>query len=70
MIDPNIYTLLRATHEQRIEEVLRRQRHWQPRETGVHRPRRWRTNLGDRLISLGLRLKMGIEPATELDRSI
>jgi hypothetical protein len=67
MIDPNMYTLARAIHERRIEEALRQQRHWQPPENGWRLPRRWRANLGDRLITLGMRLKMGIEPATELE---
>lgn len=70
MNDPNLYILARTIHEQRIEEALRRQRRWQPRESGWPRPYRWRVNLGDHLITLGLRLKMGVEPTTKLGRPI
>jgi hypothetical protein len=43
VIDPNIYILARAIHERRIEEALRRQRHWQLPENG------WRLHRGFRI---------------------
>jgi hypothetical protein len=42
MIDPNMYILARPIHERRIEEALRRQRHWQPPENGWHLHRGFR----------------------------
>lgn len=57
-MDPNIYLLVRVTHERRIEEALRNYKYWHGQEKRFRLPMRWRVNLGDRLISLGLRLKV------------
>ena len=39
MMDLNFDILARVIHERRIEEVLQRQRHWQPPENGWRRHR-------------------------------
>ena len=65
--DPNYHILAQMIYERRIEEALRRHRHWYPPESGLRWPSRWRTSLGDRLIALGLRLKMPTAAATPVE---
>lgn len=68
--DPNYHILAHMIYEQRLEEALRRHRHWYPPETFLWQPRRWRTNLGERLITLGLRLKQQAEAAAPLEQPL
>lgn len=70
MMDPNLDILARAIHERRIEETLRRQRHWYPPEKGLRLPSHWRASLGDRLISLGLWLKMQPDMVMQAEHSV
>jgi len=69
-MDPNFDILARVIHERRIEEALRKQRQWVPPENDLHRPSRWRASLGDRLITLGLRLKMQADAAPQIEHSV
>jgi hypothetical protein len=70
MMDPNLDILARLIHERRIEEALRKQRHWQPQENGLRLPSRWLVSLGDRLIALGLKLKMQAAAAPKVEHSV
>lgn len=69
-MDPNFDILARVIHERRIEEALRKQRHWHPPDKGLHLPSRWRAGLGDRLIALGLRLKMQTNATPQVEHSV
>ncbi|MFN8487608.1 MAG: hypothetical protein U0350_08465 [Caldilineaceae bacterium] len=68
--DPNYHILAHIIYEQRLAEALRRHRHWYPPENPLWQPSRWRTNLGERLINLGLRLKQQAEAATPTEQPI
>lgn len=66
-MDPNIYLLVRVTHERRIEEALRNYRYWHRQEKRFLLPKQWQVNLGDRLIALGLRLKMQPDAEVQME---
>jgi hypothetical protein len=58
MLNPNSFLLVQAIHEERIQEALERQRHRRRRIKDL-RPRAGvLVHIGDRLIALGLKLKM------------
>jgi hypothetical protein len=70
MMDPNLDILARVIHERRLEEALRKQRHWHAPENGFRRPSHWRASLGDRLIALGLRLKMQTDTTSQIEHLV
>ncbi len=57
MLDQNFIIFAQLIHEQRIKDALREQRYWQRPATRFSLPHYWATQLGDRLIALGVKLK-------------
>jgi hypothetical protein len=58
MLIPNSYILVQAIHEERIREALGRQRHRRRRIKDLRLRASVLAIIGDRLIALGLKLKM------------